>query len=512
MGFFARMRQLVDRGQSAPKPAADARALPAWAARSYDGASLSPGRGAAWRYSSATPNDEVSLALPILQARSRDLVRNNPYAASAIGALVTDLVGTGIHPRIQCDRDADERRMLDAWDAWADECYTSGRQTLYSLQAVMIRGWLESGESLVRRHPRRASAGLTVPLQLEILESDLLDASRSDLGLGASDLAGRTIAGVQHDALGRIVAYWLHPQHPGGLGMGLGSAPVPADHIAHLYEMLRPSQVRGVPWLSPVLWRIRELDGYQDAESVRKRMEACIGTLVSGGQEADLDDVQGRLTQAATDSTGAVIESLYPGMIGYLPSGMEVKTVQPTSSGGYEEHARVETRAIAIGARMTYERLSGDLSSTNYSSIRAGLRSYEIMLAGLQELVIRPLFLAPVWSWWYASALAAGRIPAVPYKVRWGWPTMGLIDRAKEAAADVAEIRGGLASLSAIHARRGLDSQATVEEIARDFARLDAAGLVLDCDPRRATKSGIIQADDTTGGPTGTPPQEGNDE
>ncbi len=84
---------------------------------------------------------------------------------------------------------------------------------------------VEAGEVLVRRRLRRASDGLPVPLQLQVLEADFLDATKSN-NVGA----GRIVQGIEFDPVGKRRAYWLHPEHPGdahgALRGGLDSRPV----------------------------------------------------------------------------------------------------------------------------------------------------------------------------------------------------------------------------------------------------------------------------------------------
>jgi capsid protein len=63
-----------------------AHAVPIGHARSYEGARLGR-RTDGWIVAGASANAEVGGALVRLRDRSRDLVRNNPYAAKAAGAL-----------------------------------------------------------------------------------------------------------------------------------------------------------------------------------------------------------------------------------------------------------------------------------------------------------------------------------------------------------------------------------------------------------------------------------------
>jgi capsid protein len=67
-------------------------------ARAYEGARAGR-RTEGWITAGTGANAEIAPALARLRDRSRDLVRNNPYAAKAVQALVSNMVGTGLLPR-----------------------------------------------------------------------------------------------------------------------------------------------------------------------------------------------------------------------------------------------------------------------------------------------------------------------------------------------------------------------------------------------------------------------------
>ena len=142
----------------------------------------------------------------------------------------------------------------------------------------------ESVEALIRRRNRVRADGVFPPFQLQVLESDYLDVSKTE-----PTSSGYIIQGVEFDRVGRRVGYWLYGQHPGdpvntGVrgGLGLQSAFVPADQIIHLYEPTRPGQVRGVPELSAVMMAMRDLDDWEDSEIIRKKTESCLAAIVRG--------------------------------------------------------------------------------------------------------------------------------------------------------------------------------------------------------------------------------------
>ena len=161
-------------------------------------------------------------------------------------------------PRAASGDDALDRRVDALFARWAAGADADGQLDFYGLQTLICREMVEAGEVLLRRRLRRASDRLPVPLQLQVLEADLLDATRTG-ALGA----GRLVQGIEFDAIGRRRAYWLHPEHPGdahgALRGGLQSRPVPAREIAHVYEKQR-TQARGVPWGAPVIRALRDLD------------------------------------------------------------------------------------------------------------------------------------------------------------------------------------------------------------------------------------------------------------
>ena len=78
----------------------------------YDAARRSS-RLSRWGTGNAGPNAEIADATQMTRARMRDLVRNNPYAASAVDALTSALVGDGIRPQVQLSRSVTMRARRD---------------------------------------------------------------------------------------------------------------------------------------------------------------------------------------------------------------------------------------------------------------------------------------------------------------------------------------------------------------------------------------------------------------
>jgi flagellar biosynthesis/type III secretory pathway ATPase len=79
---------------------------------------------------------------------------------------------------------------------------------------LMPTGELHGLSSGARVVPRPAPL---VPLQLQVLEADFLDATKSG---ALSD--GRLVQGIEFDPVGKRRAYWLHGAHPGDAGNPVG--------------------------------------------------------------------------------------------------------------------------------------------------------------------------------------------------------------------------------------------------------------------------------------------------
>ena len=242
---------------------------------SYDGAAAGR-RTHGWYAPSSDANVELMGSLVWLRNRSRELIRNNPYAVKAVEELAGNAVGTGIVPQAKTGDEGIDKTIDTEWPYFVEQCDTPKRLDFYGMQALIMRTTAESGESIVRFRPRLAEDNLRVPLQLQLLEADFLDQYRT-----MGTVSGHVMQGVQFDLIGRRVAYWIYTYHPGGVLIlnprgGILSQPVPANQILHAYRVLRPGQVRGVPWLAPVMLALRDLDDYADAERVRKKIEACM--------------------------------------------------------------------------------------------------------------------------------------------------------------------------------------------------------------------------------------------
>ena len=452
--------------------------------RNYDGAKKGRSLGG-WRTTNTDADSTIAPSLSILRSRSRDLVRNNPHATRGVQVLVGSLVGTGVTPR-SATGDVDlDKRVDGLFERWSSEVQTEGDLDFYGLQALACRALIESGEVLIRKRVRRLEDGLTVPLQLQILEADHLDSTRNEnLPNG-----GKIVQGIEFDPVGRRAAYWLFPDHPGSsLGTIQTSSRIPADEILHLFEPLRPGQTRGVPWMAPIVGTLQGLGEYRSAHTLRKKLEACYLGVVTRN---DVDAPDGAtVTDTVTDANGDTVEAFEPGMFLYAPGN--ISWHEPKADGGYVPFEESQLRAVAAGLRMPYELLTGDLSKVNFSSSRVGLNEFKRFVEQLQWQCLIPQFLTPIRRWFIEIAIAVGSLPAgVKYATEWQPPAWMSVNPQQDANTDALEVRNGFATLSSKIASRGYNPRAVLEERRRDDLLLDSLGLSVDSDPRE-TKQAVM--------------------
>jgi capsid protein len=98
-----------------------------------------------------------------------------------------------------------------------------------------------------------------------------------------------------------------------------------------------------------------------------------------------------------------------------------------------------------------------------------------------------------VWQRFAATAQAIGALPERTIEAEWTAPRFEAVDPLKDIQADILAVRGGLMTLKEAIARQGYDPAHVLAEIGATNAELDALGIVLDTDPRKATKTGAAK-------------------
>src|SRR6185295_9870109 len=459
----------------------------------YQGAAITR-RTRSWSPGNAGPNLLLAENGEQLRRRARATVRNNAWAANGIESWCGNCVGTGIVPQPQHPNLTTRDQIRSDFERWTDESDAAGISDLYGQQYLIAREVFEAGECLVRLRPRLPKDGLTVMLQLQILECEHLP-----FNLNSTLENGNIIRnGIEFNGIGKRVAYHLYRSHPGELAEGMNSGEisrVPAEFVLHIYNPIRAGQHRGQTMLTQVMVRLEELDKYEDAELLRKQMAAMITHIIK--QVNPEDPIN--MGQADTpDDDGTPIEQIQPGSTVKLLPGEEIEVSKFADVGAmFVEFIKQNLYAIAAGMGITYEMLTGDLKGVSYSSIRAGLLEFRRRCERFQHQVMVFQFLRPMWKAYMDAAALSGTINAREYathpewylNVIWQPPKWPWVDPLKDCEAEALAVRNNFRSQTDVINSLGEDPERVRRQIAADNAANDALGLPPDSDARKSLKA-----------------------
>ena len=423
--------------------------------------------------SRAHVNALIAASGPEMNARARWLVRNNGYAANAIESWAANTVGDGISPNSSIPQASRKVAVQRLWLAWTDDADAEGLTDFYGLQRRAAREVFMTGEVFLRFRPRRVEDGLVVPLQVQMLPSEMLPLSHNVV-----DGNGNIIRqGIEFDRVGRRTAFHFLRRHPGDStdpGLAGETVRVPAGDVLHIIDPVEAGQLRGVSRFAPAIVKLFLLDQYDDAELDRKKVAAMYAMFV---------------TSPAPDNPLAPPDEEYevaPGQVVRLDPGEDVTISAPADSGATYEPFQYRTLLqISAALGIPYGYLSNDGAKGNFSNSRLSLIEFRRRVSAWQHSVMVFQMCRPVWARFMDTAVLAGalRLPGYDRRraeylacnwlpTKWDW-----VDPLKDANAEIAQIEAGLKSRTQAIAERGYDAERVDAEIARERDRERRLGL-----------------------------------
>ena len=175
-----------------------------------------------------------------------------------------------------------QEKIIREFSLWADtpECDMDGLGNFYKLQQLAYLGYLMNGDAFAAL-PMCEQVGQPYGLRVRVMEADRICSPDGYDRLAPCTVRGyevyNIVQGVETNAEGRVVAYWVCNRHPlsdtSMLGSGLEWTRVEARgeltgrrNIVHVITRERAGQLRGVPVLAPVLEALKQLGRYTEAE------------------------------------------------------------------------------------------------------------------------------------------------------------------------------------------------------------------------------------------------------
>ncbi|MGI5839293.1 MAG: phage portal protein [bacterium] len=456
--------------------------------RNYDAGSIDR-LNSGWVAVNGTAEQMDQPQRDIIRARARDLERNSDIAEAIIGPLERNVVGTGIHVQAKVmtkDGKEDEElnaQIEDLWEEWCRprNCDVTGQQSFAEMQAMAIRRTaVDGGIFFIKAY---TSSGV-VPLSLQAREVDELDTSLNVLSRPGQN---RIVGGIEMGAYNKPVAYWLKKYTPDGFWTGK-SERIDAKRAIFLWKKNRPTQIREISPLGKTLPRVRDINEFVEAVSVKERILACLAVFIkklqpSGGLGRSLNTNLSR----ADSKSGYTQNVLSPGMIKELQPGEEIQAVMPSGqAASAKEFISTQQRLAGAGQGLSYEAVSRDMSQVNYSSARQGLLEDQRTYGMWQQFLIEHLC-REVYTEFVISAVLSGQLNIPDFwqdkrrylKHIWIPPGWSWIDPLKEANANRIALATGQTTLAQICAETGGDWREMLEQRAREVKLAKELGLEL---------------------------------
>lgn len=488
----------------------------------YEAASRHSPEMGTWEAGRKSPDAELLPERDRINARSRDMLRNNGLTAGYAQTRLDSVIGAGLTlvPRPnwralgQTAEWADEwqRAVKSMWSEFADDvdCWIdwTRRANFAGLLSQLYRSYIFNSEMIAVMEWRKGRIPAKSRTAVNVIHPDLLcnpnnEPDRWDLR-----------AGVQLDPVSLApIGYWFKQSHCSDEGwMGAPAQQwkyVPKYtawgrlQVIHIYDVEQPGQTRGTPTFAAALLRLRMLDRFEktalEAQILQAMYAATITSPASASEiakamggplgssaECALDSYVEK--QAAFHDTGSI--RLGGQKVPHLLPGEELKLQTPGNSAPTLEafeHATLLHLSRALPG-VSYEDLSGDYSRTSYSSARAsGLTPFRF-ITGERAHVAHPAATA-VYGAWLEEKMDAGLVetPAgAPsfYEAKTAWTRAkwigaprGHIDEEKEQKARKMQREMGVLTHEDHCAEQGQDADDVLDRLAMEKVKFKAADL-----------------------------------
>lgn len=454
--------------------------------RSYDAGS--DGRlNANWRAVNANAEVVNRSYRDVIRARSQDLERNSDILESILLAFERNVVGTGFRLQAKTTDEKLNVQIEELFKKWSRPkyCDVSQQQSFVEICQMMVRRRRVDGAVfIVKRYIKNDFIPLTLQLyEVEDLDNTFLSSKT------------RVIGGIEYDELNRPIAYYVKKYDAVGNWSGQNEK-IDAKDVFFLYRKKRPSQLREMSELSTTLPRVRDMNQYMEAVSVKERVAALLAVMIKRVLPTNGAAGYGRSQGNNSKSIEYAGKTLTPGMIMELNPGDDVSVVQPPSQGaGAADFIRLQQRLTGSAQGISYEVAARDMSQVNYSSARQGLledrNTYE-----MEQQFFKDHFLSEVYEEFLEAAVLAGiiRIPdffnnkEAYLKHEWIAPGMKWIDPKKEADANKIMLDNNLTTLESIAASTGQDWREIIDQRAMEIAYAREKGVILNAENQTTTE------------------------
>lgn len=446
------------------------------------GANLSKKSMRGWMYHGGSPKEDIEDNLNVLRQRSRDAYMGIPTASAALKTMRTNVVAGGLMPSPQIDADylrltneqaeALQAQILREFALWADTpvCDADRVDNFYKLQQLAFLSYLMNGDAFALL-PMKEQPGQPYSLRVRVIEADRVCSPDSYDRLAPCEVKGHRVhsivQGVETDADGMVIAYWICNQHPlsslsnqaGALEWtrveAYGSSGRP--NVLHVMNRERAGQRRGVPILAPVLEALKQLGRYTEAEITAAVISAMFTVFIQSATVQNGKPIGEALPpEQLIDAQDQGTIELGNGAIVALNPGETVEFAKPEHpNSGYDAFFNAMVKEIGAALEIPPEVLEKQFTQ-NFSSARGSLNEFW-RTCGMQRDWFSDDFCQPVYEAWLAEAVARGRIKAPGFfgdpairkayaDCKWNGPSRTALNPSQEVEAAIKRVDAGFST------------------------------------------------------------------
>ena len=415
-----------------------------------------------------------------MRSRAREAAQNEWVTEASTRTLTTNLIGVGILPRPKTKNKALKTRLSELWTEFAKSCDAYGVLDFYGLQTLGVRNLFEAGEFFARIRPRRTEDGLIVPMQIQLLESEMcpyLDVDSHPL-LPAGH---RLRSGIELDAIGARTAIWFYKAHPDNGELGSADfTRVPISEVMHIFEPTRIGQLRGITGMATTMIKQREISDYLNALLERVKLANMTVGFVKRPPSANMNDpILGSNVDYHGDNDTI---SLAPATLVQLQEGEDIAWSNPPQVGvSHAEYVRSELSSIAAGNGVPYNLITHDLKDVSDRTLRVVINEFRRWCSQKQWQILIPQFCDKVYKAFVDYALLSGEITQAEYKealkVQWYPHGFEYIHPVQDVEGQRLAVEAGFKSRDEVISARGDDPEEVDALRSEGFAREKALGI-----------------------------------
>lgn len=431
-----------------------------------------------WRAINDSAENTDRYSRDTIRARARDLERNSDMENAVIGAFKRNVVGGGYGLQARSENEVINEKIEKYWKIWCkkNNCDVTATQNFNQILRMAVQRKKVDGGMLI--HKTYTEGGI-VPFKLQCLEVDELDIMR----ITPTKSENRVIGGIEYNSFNKAVGYHIKQYSLDGFSIQ-ESKYIEAKDMIFYFSKKRPSQVREISDLCPTITRIRDVNEFMVAVSVKERIMACLSAWIKKATPQGVG--RGSSPDSGTGKYDYEGKSITPGMIKYLNPGEELQVVNPSGqSAEATDYIKLNQRLISASQGVSYEATSRDMAETNYSSARQALIEDELTYTDEKELILE--IMDEIYETFVISGVLCGLFDIKDFWSRkddylmheWIQTPKRWIDPAKEATANKTAINTGQKTFKQIAAENGKDWKEQLDDMAETLNYANELGINL---------------------------------